>query len=113
MSSVPYPTVLHETDEPRWMDRSQNQIINITNGERNIPVSFSLKPNCEALVFHMEYVTDKNHFNDARRFPMAPIKYVQAILKYYDHRFVSNSQFIFHALDWIEKEAVWNSINIA
>ena len=43
------------------MDRSQNQIINITYGERNIPVSFSLKPNCEALVFHMEYVTDKNN----------------------------------------------------
>ena len=113
MSSVPYPIVLHKIDEPRWMDRSQNQIINISHGERSIPVSFSLKPNCEALVFHMEYVTDINHFNDARRFPMTPIKYVQAILKYYDHRFVSNPQFIFHALDWIEKEAVWNSVNIA
>ena len=95
MSSVPYPTVLHEIDEPRWMNRLQNQIINVTHGERNIPVSFSLKANCDALVFH--------HFNGARRFPMAPIKYVQATLKYYDHRFVSNPQFIFHALDWIEK----------
>lgn len=47
----------------------------------------------------MEYVTDKNHFNDVKAFPIAPIKYVQAILKHYDHRFVLNPQFIFYALD--------------
>ena len=96
-----------------WMDGSQNQIINIATGVANIQFFFSLKSNFEAVAFHMEYETSKNHFNDARAFPIAPINYVQAILKYYDHRFVLNPRFIFHALDWIEKEIVWNSINSA
>ena len=29
MSPVLYPKVLHEIDEPRWMDGLQNQIINM------------------------------------------------------------------------------------
>ena len=29
MSPVPHPKILHDIDEPRWMDGSQNQIINM------------------------------------------------------------------------------------
>ena len=48
MSSLSYPTVLHEIDGPSVL---QNQIINIAPGEGNIPVSFSSEPSWEAFFF--------------------------------------------------------------
>ena len=38
---------------------------------------------------------------------------MHARLKYHDDRFASNPQYIFHALDWIERNAVASSINFA
>ena len=38
--------------------------------------------------------------------------YVHARLKCY-YRFATNPQYIFHALDWIEKNAVASSVNFA
>ena len=110
MSSIPCPTVLHEIDRPSV---SQNQIINVALGEGNIPVSFSSEPNREALAFPEEYATGKNHFNEARAVPITPTKCVHTRLKCCNDRFASNIQYIFHALDWIKREAVWNSINFA
>ena len=110
MSSIPYPTVLHEKDGPSV---SQNLIFNIAPLEENVPVSFGSEQNWETLTFPKEYATGKNHFIDARALPITPTKYVKARLKCCNDRFASNPQYIFHALDWIEREGVWNSINFA
>ena len=82
VSSCSYLTALHEIDGP-----SESQ-------------------NWEALAFPKEYATDKNHFNEGRVVPVTPTKYVHARLKCCDDRFASNPQYIFHALDSIEREAV-------
>ena len=39
--------------------------------------------------------------------------YVHARLKCCYYRFATNPQYIFHALDWIEKNAVASSVNFA
>ena len=39
--------------------------------------------------------------------------YVHAGLKCCYYRFAANPQYIFHALDWIEKNAVASSVNFA
>ena len=45
--------------------------------------------------------------------PLTPSKYAHARLKSTDDRFASNPQYIFHLLDWVEKEAISSSISIA
>ena len=106
-SSPPFPTVMYNVDGPNI---SPNEIVNITPGEGQIPVSFTLEPNWEALAFPKDYSTGKNHFNEEREIPITPSKYVHARLKCCDDRFASNPQYIFHALDWIERNAVASSV---
>ena len=65
----------------------------------------------EALAFVKEYATGKKHFNESREVSITPSKYIHARLKCCDSRFASNPQYIFHALDWIEKTAVNSSIH--
>ena len=110
MSSLPFPTVMHNVDGPNI---SSSEIVNIAPGESQIPVSFTSEPNWEALAFSKEYSTGINHFNEDRDNPITPSKYVHARLKCCDDRFASNSQYIFHALDWIERSAVASSIHFA
>ena len=107
---VPFPTVLHNIDGPNV---SPDQIVNIAPGEGQIPVSFTSEPDWEALAFPKEYSIGKGHFNDYRNVAITPSKYVHARLKCSDDRFASNPQYIFHALDWIEKNAVASSIHFA
>ena len=38
---------------------------------------------------------------------------MHARLKGCDDRFISNSQYVFHSLDWIERNAVASSIHVA
>ena len=45
--------------------------------------------------------------------PITPSKYVHARLKFCDDRFASNPQYIFHALDWIGRNAVASSVHFA
>ena len=110
MSSIPYPTVLHNIDGPNI---SAEDVVNIAPGEGQIPVSVSSEPDWEALAFPKDYSTGKNHFNEKRQFPITPSKYIHARLKCCDDRFAKNPQYIFHAVDWIEKEAVMSTINLA
>ena len=42
---------------------SPSEIVNIAPGEGQIPVSFTSEPNWEALAFHKDYSTGRNHFN--------------------------------------------------
>ena len=81
------------------MDQTCLPIVNIAPGEGEIPVSFTSEPNWEALAFPKDYSTGRNHFNEEREIPITPAKYVHARPKYWDDRFASNSQYIFHALD--------------
>ena len=104
---MPYPTVLQNIDGP---DISVDDVVNIAPGEGQIPVSFTSEPNWEALAFPKEYSIGKGHFNDDREIPITPSKYIHARLKSSDDRWASNSQYIFHALDWIQKSAVTSSI---
>ena len=110
MSSLPFPTVMHNIDGPNI---SSSEIVNIAPGEGQIPVSFASEPNWEALAFPKEYSTGINHFNEDRDNPITPSNYVHTRLKCCDDRFASNSQYIFHALDWIERNAVAGSIHFA
>ena len=96
-------TVMYNVDGPNI---SPNQIVNIAPGEGQIPVSFSLEPNLEALSFPKDYSKGRNHFNEEREIPITPSKHVHTRLKCCDDRFASSPQYIFHALDWIKRYAV-------
>ena len=92
---------------------SPNEIVNITPGKGQIPVSFTSEPNWEALAFPKDYAAAIHHFNEEREIPITPSKYVHARLKCCDDRFAANPQYIFHALDWIERNAVASSFYFA
>ena len=109
-SSYYFPTVMYNVDEPNI---SPNEIVNITPGKGQIPVSFTSEPNWEALAFPKDYAAAIHHFNEEREIPITPSKYVHARLKCCDDRFASNPQNIFHALDWMEKNAVASSVHFA
>ena len=109
-SSSPFPTVMYNVDGPNI---SPSEIINIAPGEGQIPVSFTSEPNLEALAFPKGYSTGRNHFNEEREIPITPSEYVHARLKCCDDRFASNPQYIFHALGWIERDAVASSVHFA
>ena len=108
--SMPFPTVMHNIDGP---NTSSSEIVNIAPGEGQIPVSFTSEPNWEAFAFPKEYSTGINHFNEDRDNPITSSKYVHARLKCCDDTFASNSQYIFHALDWVERNAVASSVHFA
>ena len=109
-SSSHFPTVMDNVDEPNI---SPNEIVNIAPGEGQIPVSFTSEPNWGALAFPKDYSTGRNHFNEEREIPITPSKYVHTRLKCCDDRFASNPQHIFHALDWIERNAVARPVHFA
>ena len=108
--SVAYPTVLHNIDGPSILPE---QVVNIAPGEGQIPVSHYTEENWEPLAFPKEYSHGINHYSSPREVRITPSKYVHARLKCADERFASNTQYIFHCLDWVEKEAVSSAINIA
>ena len=70
-----------------------------------------MEPNWEALVFLKDYSTRRNHFNEERETPITPSKYLHVRLRCCDDRFAANPQYIFHALDWIERNAIASSVH--
>ena len=109
MSSLPFRNGMHNIDGPNI---SSSEIVNIAPGEDQIPVSLTSEPNWEALAFFKECSTGRNHFNADRDHPITPSKSVHARLRGCDDRFASNFH-IFHALDWIERNAVASSNHFA
>ena len=89
---------------------SPNEIVNIAPGEGQIPVSFR---NLIGKHLHFLKSTGRNHFNEEREIPITPSKYGHTRLKCCDNRFASNPQYIFHALDWIERNAVARPVHFA
>ena len=110
MSSLPFPTVVCIID---GLNISSSEIVNIAPGEGQLPVSFTSEPNWEALLFPKEYSTGIIILMRTGKNPITPSKSVHARLKCCDDRFASNSQYIFHALDRIEINAVARSIDFA
>ena len=109
-SQVPHPTVLHSNDGPTI---TSEQILNLAPGEHQIPVSTYSEPNWEALAFVKHYSEGKFHYNTERSVKITPSKYIHARLKSCDPRFASDPQYIFQCLNWIEREAILNTINFA
>ena len=109
-SSRPFPTVIYNIDGP---NTSSNKIVNITPGEGQIPGSFNSEPNLEAFTCPKYNSTGGNHSNQEREIPITPSKYVHVRLKCCDDRFTANPQYIFHALDWIKRNAVASSVHFA
>ena len=87
------------------------QAVNITPGEGQIPLHHSNEVNWEALAFPKLYSHGENNLNSHRDITLTPSRsrylYVHIRLKCVDDRFASDQ------LDWVEKEAVNSSINIA
>ena len=109
-SSSPFPTVMYNVDRPNI---SPSGVCNIAPEEGQIPVSFTSEPNWEALAFPKDYSTGGSHFNDETEVPITPSKYLHTRLKFWDDKFASNPQYIFHALDWIERNAVASTVHFA
>ena len=109
-SSSPFPTGMHNVDGSNIFP---SEIVNIAPGEGQTPVSFTSELNWEALAFPKDYSTGRNYFNEQKEIPITPSKYLHARLKCCDHRFAANPQCIFHALDWIKRNAVASSVHFA
>ena len=105
-SSSPFPTVMCNVHGP---SSSHVEIVNIALRKGQTPVSFNSGANWEASVFRKNYSTGKNHFNGKREILITPSKYVHVRLKC-DDRFAANPQCIFHAVDWIERNAIASSV---
>ena len=53
------------------------------------------------------------HFKDEREIPITPSKYAHVRPKCCDDRFAAKPHYIFHALDWVERNAVASSVHSA
>ena len=106
-SSSTFPPVMYNVDGPNI---SSSDIVIVAPGESQIPVSFTLELDWEALAFPKDCSIERNHFNEESEISITLSKYVNARLKCYD-RFAVNPQYIFHALDWIERNAVATSVH--
>ena len=65
---------------------SPSEIVDITPGEGQIPVPFTLVPNWEALAFPKDQSLGRKYFNEERKLLMTPLKYVYTRLECCDDR---------------------------
>ena len=103
-SSLHFLTVMYNVDRPNI---STSEMVDITK----FLVSFISEPNWEALAFPKDCSTGRNHFNGKREILIPTSKYVHARLECCDDRYAVNPQYIFHVLDWIERNAVPSSVH--
>ena len=107
---VPHPTVLQSIDGP---DISVDDIVEIAPGEGKIPIHRNMEPNCEALAFPKHFATGEFHYNVDRKEKLTPLKYFQSRVKCKDSRFAADSRYVYFAMDWVERDAVHNSITFS
>ena len=72
-----------------------------------------MEPNCEPLAFPNLFSTGQFHYNIERENKITPLKYFQSRVKCRDPRFAKDSRYIFFATDWVEKDAIHNSISFS
>ena len=109
-SSISFPTVTYNAD---GRNISLSEIVNVSMGEDQISVSFTLEPNWEAIAFPKDYSIGRKHFSGI---PVTPSKYVHARLKCDDGRSAASRQNIFDAFDrlnhsWMERSDVASSVH--
>ena len=104
---VPYPTVIQDVHGP---DISVEQIVDVAPAEGKIPINRSMEPNCEPLAFPKHFSTGNFHYNVDRKTKITPLKYFKSRVKCRDKRFAEDSRYIFFATDWVERDAIHNSI---
>ena len=97
------PTLLHDIN---GTSVRPGEVLNITPGENQIPVSFTQEPNWEAVAFVKELPLGTGHFNEERKVRTTPSQYIHARLKSADDRFASNARYVFAELDMIERAAI-------
>lgn len=69
------PTVTHNVHGPNI---SSSDVLNLAPGQNQIPVSFTSKPNWEALAFPKDFSTAVNRFGQARDVRITPVRYAHA-----------------------------------
>ena len=92
---------------------SPSEFAKMTPGEGEIPVSFTLEPNWKAPALPKDYCTGRSHFDEERKISRTPSKYMHSRLKLCRDLFAANPQCIFHALYWIERNAIASSVHFA
>ena len=92
---------------------SPSEFVKMTPGEGEIPVSFTLEPNWKAPALPKDYCTGRSHFDEERKNSRTPSKYMHSRLKLCRDLFAANPQCIFHALYWIERNAIASSVHFA
>ena len=80
-----------------------NVVVNIAPGEGQLPAQFTSESDWAALVFAKNFATGEKHINNGRNAGIMPSKYLHARLKSCDDRFALDPQYIYQAIDWIER----------
>ena len=94
-SSLHFLTVIKSVHEPNI---SPSKSINTVPGGGQVPASFSLEPNWEAIAFTKDYSTIRNHFKEGRGIPITSTKYVHFALKCCNDAGVVNLLLIFNTV---------------
>ena len=95
-SVFPCPTLL---DDINGTSVRPGEVLNITPGENQIPVSFTQEPDWGALAFVKEFPLGAGLFNEERDVRITPSQYIHACLKSADDRFASKARYVFSELD--------------
>ena len=70
------------------------------------------EPNWEAMAFPKLFPSGKNTLNSQRNVKISPKQYFKSRLLHKDARFAETSEYIFQALDFLERDSLQNNISI-
>ena len=95
-------------------DIPPNKVLNLAPGEGQYPTSRIKEPHWEAMAFPKLFPTGTNtyHTDDPRSVKITEKKYVNSRLLSKDTRFSESPEYAFQALDWLERQAINQSISI-
>ena len=89
-----------------------DNVLNIAPAEGQRPTTFFNEKNWEALAFPKLFPTGKFTFNYQREKSISKKKYFSARLLHKDGRFSETTEYIFHALDILERQTLTDTISI-
>ena len=91
---------------------STDNVLNVAPAEGQRPTKYFNEQNWEALAFPKLFPTGKFTFNHQREKSLRKKKYFSARLLNKDGRFAETSEYIFHALDILERQTLTDTISI-